>query len=187
MQLLSFTEIVSMLVLTVVLAYIFMDYIKRPGTIYSMYRQGFSWGDFKFAALVAAPAVILHELGHKFVALAFGLPASFQIFWGGLGLAVILKLVHSPFLILAPAYVLIPSSAAPVQHAFIAAAGPLVNLALWFLAAVMLKGKRKKNSEMKIVGWHITKQLNMWLFIFNMIPIPPLDGYNVLRGIMGMF
>lgn len=184
-MIITFNEIFYAVVLTVVLAYIFMDFFRQPKNVYDlMYTRGFRWDDFKFAAIVVAPAILLHEMGHKFVAIGFGLPASFNIFWGGLGLAILLKLVHSPFLILAPAYVLIPAAATPFQQTFIAAAGPLTNLLIWFIASQILKKKRL--SRMQLIGWGVTKKLNMWLFIFNVIPFPPLDGYNIVRGVIGI-
>ncbi|MBA3064032.1 hypothetical protein FP803_01200, partial [Candidatus Woesearchaeota archaeon] len=33
----------------------------------------------------------------------------------------------------------------------------------------------------------ITKQINMFLFIFNMIPVPPFDGGHFISGLMQTF
>jgi Zn-dependent protease len=34
----------------------------------------------------------------------------------------------------------------------------------------------------QVIGYMIT--INLWLFAFNLIPIPPLDGFNILSGIL---
>jgi len=51
-------------------------------------KLGLSWKDFKFAIIITAPAVILHELAHKFVAMAMGLTATFHAWYTGLGIGV---------------------------------------------------------------------------------------------------
>lgn len=176
---LSIGEIISLVVMTVVLGYIFTGYIIRD-------QIGFSWKGLKFAMIVAAPAVILHEFGHKFVAMAFGHSATFFVYWWGLGLALILKLVNSPLLILAPAYVSIPAGVPAFDGFWIAFAGPLVNLSLFGLSWMMLK-YRKNMKQKEMIGWTISKRLNLFLFIFNMIPIAPLDGSKVLSNFLLLF
>ena len=56
----------------------------------------FNWIDFKYAIYVSAPAIIIHELGHKFVAMAYGYTATFEMFSLGLAIGVVLKLIGSP-------------------------------------------------------------------------------------------
>ena len=166
--------------MTVVLGYIFTGYIIRDhlGT-------GFSWKGLKFAMIVAAPAVVFHELGHKFVAMALGHSATFFVYWWGLGLALVLKLISSPLLILAPAYVSIPAGVPAWDGMWIALAGPLVNLALFVTSILFIKYK-KKMSKKEFLGWTISKKLNIFLFIFNMIPLPPLDGSHVLSNLLSL-
>ena len=94
MPIFTLVEIFYLIVLVGSIGYIFSGFIKDPA---SRYISGFNWRDFRFALLVAAPGIILHELLHKFVAIFFGLVANFYIFWPGLGIAVFLKLISSPF------------------------------------------------------------------------------------------
>ena len=85
-----------LLIVTVVIGYIFTGMIPlRPKSVYDYLKPKFNWQELKFASLVAAPGIIVHELAHKFVAMGFGIPATFQIFWTGLGLAIFLKLISS--------------------------------------------------------------------------------------------
>ena len=178
MEFISLFEIFGIAIVSAVVAYIFSGYMQ-------MYLGGIgsrlNWQTLKLSLIVSAPAIILHELGHKFVGLAFGLPAVFKVFWEGLGLALILRWINSPILLLAPAYVVIPE-ALPIQKFFIAFAGPAVNLVLWLGAGYYLKtNKTLGKKKLLVVG--MTKQINKWLFIFNMIPIPPLDGFSVVTSL----
>lgn len=181
MAFITLFEVMGILIVTAVVGYIFSSFI-------SMYRGGFgplTLDDYKLSIMIAAPAIILHEMGHKFVGLAFGLPSVFNVFWEGLGLALILRWINSPILLLAPAYVTVPN-ALPIQSALIAFAGPAVNLVLWLGSAYYLKhAKNLKRSVMLALG--LARQLNKWLFIFNMIPIPPLDGFNVVSSLYHVF
>ncbi len=181
MVLLSLDEIKYIIVLTLALGYIFSGFIKRPKSPFETY-SAFNLNDIIYAALVAAPAVILHEFGHKFVAMAFGLDASFHVYWFGLGLGVILKLVNAPFLILAPAYVSIPMNVTPLQGFLTAFAGPFVNLMLWLGSMYLLKYGNLAYKYMALIA--TSAKINKILFIFNMIPFPPLDGYKVFMYLM---
>jgi len=177
----SFQEIFYLIILTVAIGYIISGYIKIPG----LYSRGFNWKGIKFAILVAAPAIVLHELAHKFVGIALGYESFFFIWWFGLFIGIILRVVGSPFLLLAPGYVSINASN-PLHMGIIAFAGPFINLVLFFVALIVLKKKRKMKRK-EFIFWNITKVINMWLFIFNMIPIPPLDGSKVFGALFGLF
>ena len=181
-------EILYLFIVTLVLGFIFYDRIglyvpKKEEDVISRYtKRGFDWESFWFAALVTAPGVVLHELGHKFIALFFGLFAQFKIFTLGLGIAIVLKLVNSPFLIIAPGYVEISGPATNLQNFLISFAGPGVNLLLFIVALLLLKRKKKYSKKMYIF-LELTKKINLILFIFNMIPIPPLDGSKVFYSL----
>ena len=182
---LTISEILSLGIITVVLGYIFSGFIQRPRDPYEIHQK-FNWKDLQYAAIIAAPAVILHEMGHKFMAMSFGLEATFYVFWLGLVIAVALKLFNSPLLILAPAYVAFSATASPLQGGLIAFAGPAMNLLIWGFSALVLK-YRKNMSQREMYGWAISKKLNFFFFWFNLIPIPPLDGWSVMDGIIGLF
>lgn len=181
-MIISALEIFYILVLTAVVAYLFMDLIKSP----LEYTRKFDWNHFKFAALVATPGIILHELGHKFLAMSFGYEAIFHIFWFGLFLGIFLKWIRAPFLIIAPGYVSILGIQSGAQNSLIAFAGPFFNLVLW-LGSWLILNKAKHLKRKTAIFLYLTKKINMILFIFNMIPIPPLDGYQVLSGLISLF
>lgn len=184
MVLIGIEEILNLLIMTIAVGYIFSGYVKKPRTEFETPygKIGFDWGEFKTALYVAAPAVVLHELAHKFVAIAFGLSAVFKSFWQGLVLGIFLKAINSPLIILAPGYVEITGDVSPLLSAVTAAAGPLTNLLLFGISHWVLE--TRKLSRNQAVLFYLSKQINLWLFIFNMIPIPPLDGSKVLFGLI---
>jgi len=175
MTFLSLAEFGRMLVMTLAVAVIF----RRWGPHGPLLNQ------LAIAAIISAPGIILHELGHKFVALGYGLDATFQIpiFW--LGIGVVLSLMNAPFLFFVPAYVAIGAGATPLQHALIAFAGPAMNLLIYLTARLVLW--KMPLSHRAVVLWTLTRKINGFLFVFNLIPIPPFDGFSVLSGLLKAF
>lgn len=186
----SLTELFNLLILIVAIAYILSGYIKSPKKSLKQLRKRtlFDWEDFKFATIIAVPAILFHELAHKFVAMAFGAAATFKIFGFGIILGLFLRIIMSPILILAPGYVEIAGEVAleTTQMGVVAFAGPLVNLLLWLGPTFILKTQRKIKRTTATFLFY-TAFLNMWLFIFNMIPFPPLDGSKILHALIAGF
>jgi len=175
--------------MTTAVGIIFMGIFRRfkPTELeYYTKRRRFNWQDFKFAVLAAAPAIILHEFGHKFIAMGFGLQAVFKAAYIWLGIGLLLRLSGAGIIFFVPAYVSISNptgaSIAPLVRSITAFAGPAVNLILWIAAIIVLKKKLVPEKYVPLV--YITKQINMFLFIFNMLPIPAFDGYQVFLGII---
>ena len=179
-------EFIDILIMTVAVGYIFMDFFRLKRD-----TPGFSWNQLGLACLVTAPALIAHELAHKFTALAFGLEAVFHAAYTWLGIGIALKLVQSPFIFFVPGYVSIqcaaqPCSIAPLVSALIAFAGPLLNLAL-YLVAKLITTQHLARTRRWLFFWILTQRINGFLFILNMLPIPGFDGYTVYRGLWQAF
>lgn len=64
--------------------------------------------------------------------------------------------------------------------ALIGIAGPLTNLALAFLTAGLISIIQPDFGTLTREALLIFLQLNVGLFVFNMLPIPPLDGSRLL-------
>jgi Zn-dependent protease len=189
MVLFTFSEIFDIIIMTVVVGYIFSDLFKKPAAEnydpLTHFKTGFDIENLKFAAMVTAPAIILHELGHRFVALGFGLEAHFQAAWLFLGLALAMKLMNFGFIFIVPAYVSILGRATPLEFSLIAFAGPAINLILWLVAYFALKKNLFPRKYDTALG--LTSKINMFLFIFNMLPIPGFDGSKVFTGLIQVF
>lgn len=93
--------------------------------------------------------------------------------------AITLLLFHAPILAAKP----VPFNPERVKFgeygsAMLAAAGPLSNLVLAFLAALALK--LLAVSGLLGQGLVVFAELNVALFVFNLVPIPPLDGSRIV-------
>ena len=60
-----------------------------------------------------------------------------------------------------------------------------INLLFWIIPMLILDYSKKKYSEKTMMILLMTKEINKWMFLFNMIPIPPLDGSKVLYPLFG--
>lgn len=68
-----------------------------------------------------------------------------------------------------------------VGMAIVGAAGPLTNLALACVAALVLRNIILVGLMLDIVLYFF--YINIGLFVFNMLPLPPLDGSRVLYAV----
>lgn len=197
-MLITLIELFDIAVMTLILGFLFKDVFvpaKRTADtdVLDRYahpvhkRKGLN--DFWFSVAVVAPGVILHELAHKFVAMAFGLQATFHAFYANsttlfLGvLAIIAKLTGFGFVFLVPGYVSILGSAPPATYALIAFAGPAIHGLLWLFAITYPHLTSKKISTRALQFLYLTKYINGFLFILNMLPIPGIDGFAVYSSL----
>ena len=93
--------------------------------------------------------------------------------------AITLIFFHAPILAAKP----VPFDPRRVKYgeygsAMLAAAGPLSNLLLAFIGALVLRFTNLNDFLNQAVVFFT--QLNVALFVFNFLPIPPLDGSRVL-------
>lgn len=189
MPFLTFGELFDMVIMTLATGYIFSGSLAHahrrregydPIAHYQQLRAGFDLEAIKFAMLVTAPALILHELGHKFVAMAFGLLATFHAAYFWLVFGVMLKYFGSNFVFFVPAYVS-HGGGTVLQGLFISLSGPAVNGVLWLLSWAAVRYHQIPHRW--IPAAMLTSKINMFLFIFNMLPIPGFDGFHTYRAI----
>jgi hypothetical protein len=204
-------ELLDMVVMTLIIGYIFHDVFRKPVTHtddiveqYRRKRRSVELHDFLWASALVAPTILFHELAHKFTAMGFGLDAVFHAscstanivggnfldFYCILTLAAVaLKFIGIGFIFFVPGFVVIAPGGTALQYAISAFMGPFVHLVFWLGAAAILRNKRyvRKLSERKRLYLFFFKQINMFLFILNMLPIPGFDGFSFFFNLIRAF
>ncbi len=175
-------ELIDMVIMIAAVGYIFKDMfphqINPDDPVASIMNQGQS--QFWSAVYAVAPAVLLHELGHKFSALYFGIDATFHAAYLFLAVGVILKFFNFPFIFFVPAYVSHAGSG-PLHNAVIAIMGPLINGVLALFCFLSLKFKFFDHRYSRILQMSMT--VNFFLLLLNLLPLPGIDGFQFYASI----
>lgn len=167
--------------------------------LYLLSYQNFSVSRYGAHILILLIAFPIHELAHAVVADRLGDPTPRQYGRITLNPFAQLNLIGSLLMLfvgLGWAYVPItPRNLRPdprTGHMIVAAAGPISNLILAFLCAILWYAV---SPALELIGsfyWleYVRRTLflfafiNMALFFFNLVPIAPLDGFTVLKGLL---
>ncbi len=145
--------------------------------------------------LVLFFSIILHEIAHGYTALKLGDPTAYQQGRltmnplphidpiGTIFLPLFLWISNSPFLFgwakpvpVNPLFFRKPTR----DMAIVASAGPLTNLIIASGFALVLRIKLFHNLPMSYEVIRFGVVINTILAVFNLIPIPPLDGSRIL-------
>ena len=115
--------------------------------------------------------IYLHELGHAWASLIQGVPVRRIVLHGGGGFCEQAR------------------SATAHQQEFIVAMGPLVNLALWAIGSLAADWAWTTGIGAGMLGHYLSlfSMLNLMFFIFNLIPVQPLDGGRLLQLVLLRF
>ncbi|HLD49495.1 MAG TPA: site-2 protease family protein [archaeon] len=138
-----------------------------------------------FALLAVSLGFVLHELAHRQIAKKYRCHAEYKLWKEGLILAFVFALVsNGNFVFAAPGAVMIYPIADLWGHSaeltrkkmgLISIAGPIMNIALaavFFVAMFFSTG-------MLAEAFSLGARINIWLALFNLIPIGPLDGQKI--------
>lgn len=147
-------------------------------------------------------AITLHEAAHGFAARRLGDDTAFRLGrvtlnplrhidpFGTIILPGLLLLMRAPFVFgfAKPVPVRFDRLRSPRRDSvLVALAGPVTNLALAFVSAVLVHVAIILPSV--AANWAVSTllvsiQLNLVLAVFNMLPLPPLDGGRVIAGLL---
>lgn len=188
----TLSEIIAIIAMTLGIGYIFSGYFRKPvdfdsqdyDPLKGLMKKNKVWEDTKFAAMIAAPTIVLHELAHKIVAMGFGADAILQAPYTMYAIVILLKAIGFPLLFFVGGYV----SHTPLpalESAAVSVAGPAINFALWGACVLLVKSKALPNKYSHILI--PMGRLSLFLGIFNMIPIPGFDGYHFFSALIQAF
>ncbi len=139
--------------------------------------------------LIIVISIVLHELAHGFAALSQGDYTPREE-----GHITINPVVHMgiPSLIMlmfvGMSWGQMPVNPSNFRHkwsdAFVAAAGPLTNLAIAFIACVIMAVSTIRDiPALSPEFFSMMAFINVFLCLFNLLPVPPLDGFTVISDV----
>ena len=187
MAFITIREIIDIIIMAFAIGYIFSGFFRRqPHEGYDpikYFSKSLRWENIKFATMIAAPAVVLHELAHKFVAMYFGAIAILKAPYLMYAVVIALRAMNFPIIFFVGGYVAhTPLPAFP--SALVAVAGPLTNFIIWYLTRLAVRFNVLKKYHRILVPMG---KLNLFLGIFNMLPLPGFDGFNFFQGLFRTF
>jgi len=142
-------------------------------------RHIFAW-EYQFVALYAAAVLlgfVFHELAHRLTANRYGFWARYRAWYPGLLITLLVSVVSRGRIVFAaPGAVLVEAPWVESRElAYISLSGPASNI----IASAAFIGISTLTSWSAL---RLIADVNAWLAFFNLLPIPPLDGYKAFRG-----
>ncbi|HIQ02796.1 MAG TPA: M50 family peptidase [Desulfurococcales archaeon] len=139
------------------------------------------------SAIAVALGFVCHELSHRGVAVRLGYTARYRLWPMGLVLALLLSVLTLGRIIFAapgavviyPRYYWFPPSR--WDQFKIAVSGPLANIVVGLISYLVLK---LPIPLIPVIVYYVlvyVAYVNLFLALFNLLPIPPLDGFTVFK------
>ena len=144
------------------------------------------WAFFPLSLLISFLAIgsgfILHELGHKFLAIRYGAWAEFRAWMMGLMMALMMAVLVG-VVFAAPGAVYIAGNITQEQNGKISAMGPMINMTF---AVIFFPLGFLTTGILYTICFYIY-YINAFLGVFNLLPFGPLDGAKILRWNVPVF
>ncbi|MBR4685394.1 MAG: site-2 protease family protein [Candidatus Methanomethylophilaceae archaeon] len=129
---------------------------------------------FLFCLVLVVVSFLFHEFGHKFMAQKFGLWSEYRMWPAGLGITLVTSLLG--FLFASPGAVVIMGNMDKEMNGKVSIAGPIVNIVLCVIGIVVFS---LTTNTLTYIFFFMLANINAILALFNLIPIPPLDGSKI--------
>ncbi|WP_440059718.1 site-2 protease family protein [Thermogladius sp. 4427co] len=141
-------------------------------------------GCFTVLSLASILAVIPHEIAHRNTARRMGCWSRYVLSPIGLLVTVLTSLPFIPFKFIMPGFTLIsPYTYDPLElkkvEGLTSLSGPLYNIVVAVASTIALSTLRTPLPVSQTL--YAIAYVNSWVALFNLLPIPPLDGYKVLK------
>ncbi|NQX57734.1 site-2 protease family protein [Paenibacillus qinlingensis] len=160
----------------------------------------YDWSTLPFVILVLVLSFTIHEWAHAYSAYKLGDDTAYKFGRVSLNPMVHLDLFGSIMMLIAgfgwakPVPVNRGNFKRPRLYGImVTAAGPLSNLIMAFITIIIvvlfekygwLNGMSKGSGEAIVQFLNKMLSINITLFLFNLIPIPPLDGYRIIQDLV---
>jgi Zn-dependent protease len=162
----------------------------------------YDWNTLPFVILVLVISFTIHEFAHAYSAYKLGDSTAYQFGRVSLNPMVHLDLFGTIMLLIAgfgwakPVPVNRGNFKNPrLMGIIVTAAGPISNLILVFISAFIFMAFFKfgwyhsmSNGSVTAIKLFLNMMvgINLTLFLFNLIPIPPLDGYRIIQDLVDL-
>lgn len=162
----------------------------------------YDWSTLPFVILVLVLSFTIHEFAHAYSAYKLGDSTAYQFGRVSLNPMVHLDLFGTIMLLIAgfgwakPVPVNRGNFKSPrIMGIIVTAAGPISNLILAFISFFVLvlfqkygwlDGMSDGSAKAILIFLQLMISINLTLFLFNLIPIPPLDGYRIIQDVVNL-
>lgn len=162
----------------------------------------YDWNTLPFVILVLVLSFTIHEFAHAYSAYKLGDSTAYQFGRVSLNPMVHLDLFGTIMLLIAgfgwakPVPVNRGNFKRPrLMGIIVTAAGPISNLILAFISFFVLvlfqkygwlEGMQTGSASAILIFLQLMISINLTLFLFNLIPIPPLDGYRIIQDLVDL-
>lgn len=173
----TLAEIRDLAISTLVLGFLFSTVLKY----FQVTTSSSIIINFLVSTAIVAPALIFHELAHKFVAQKYDCKANYVLWPIGVIFSVFMTLISGFVFATLGAVMIATTYSTRLGYRYVGLtneeigkiswSGPMVNIALAIIGYIL--------APFNPSAFNVLVQINLIIALFNMIPFPPLDGSKI--------